>query len=375
MSGFIRGMEAGYGLGDRIMSQYDEDQLRNDLRVAGDDPNAVAQVYAKHGKADKAMQMRATGLQMKGLERQERQATYEEKRRAQFEKDVQDPYDYAKKLFDSDLLGGQNMAGKRMQYQRTNGGAMAWLADEEGNPILGENGSPMARFMTDQQVRDIAFRAYMGGKNPEKLMEYERGLRKDAAEGDYRQGMLGVAQQNASTQEQWRKDQTRLLRERLGAAGAPGRQPIGMTNDGQMIVPDGRGGFSTQPIMVNGRPATPEQLLMFKKNYGLGGGKPPMSDQMNVKILEEYQSLDPSDDKMTGAFDAKYPGWRAAHGLGGDLKIRGAKPPVGLGGAQAAPAATPRWNPFGRTSLYPEGADLDVGLPVRDWKKDLKPAP
>lgn len=62
-------------------------------------------------------------------------------------------------------------------------------------------------------------------------------------------------------------------------------QPLGMTDDGQMIVPDGKGGFATQPIMVNGKPASPDQVNMFKKMHGVGQQETLSPEEVNIHAL------------------------------------------------------------------------------------------
>lgn len=92
----------------------------------------------------------------------------------------------------------------------------------------------------------------------------------------YKQGNLGLHQQQLLAQERHWADQialekARLAQQRALHAASAGLQSkereIGMTNDGQLILRGGDGNISTRPIMVNGKPATPEQLMMFKRMY------------------------------------------------------------------------------------------------------------
>jgi hypothetical protein len=62
-------------------------------------------------------------------------------------------------------------------------------------------------------------------------------------------------------------------RMRAGGAGRSGGlgQPLGMTADGKFVVSDGQGGFTTKPIMIDGRPASVDEVKTFKKMFGDGG--------------------------------------------------------------------------------------------------------
>jgi hypothetical protein len=77
----------------------------------------------------------------------------------------------------------------------------------------------------------------------------------------------------------------------VGLGGSTQNQPLGITDGGELIVRDGKGGFKTQPIMVNGKPATPEEVNMFKKMHGLGT---PPADEFEAE-RNRRRTLIPKD--------------------------------------------------------------------------------
>ncbi len=67
------------------------------------------------------------------------------------------------------------------------------------------------------------------------------------------------------------------------AQGAGKAQPLGITDEGLLIVADGNGGYTTKPIMVNGKPATPSQINMFKKLNGVQSGDSQLDPMVEVE--------------------------------------------------------------------------------------------
>lgn len=100
-------------------------------------------------------------------------------------------------------------------------------------------------------------------------------------------------------------DWARVMAQRAAGAGdnKDSSQPLGLTSGGELIMSDGKGGFVTKPIMVNGKPATPEEINTFKKLYGLSKPAPnlvPVPNNPNVFTNPSTGAvfvLDP--DKMT----------------------------------------------------------------------------
>jgi len=93
---------------------------------------------------------------------------------------------------------------------------------------------------------------------------------------------------------------------RAGGAGGKQGQPLGMTDDGKFIVPDGKGGFTTQPVMIDGKPATPDQINMFKKLHGLGGQPSPFDARRKALLEGKMQGMtvqDPRDPNKTVTLD------------------------------------------------------------------------
>lgn len=193
--------EAFAGLGERQRSYQVGDatqatpftrnqQRQAGLQAKGDYYSANQEDERANALYDQAEQLKSSGLRTKAMENQ--LADYDRVTRARenFDKQVKDPYAYAQELFNKDLVGGKDMAGKKMEFKRTNGGAMAWLVDDDGKAILDDKGSPQARHFTEAQVKDIALKGYLAQLGPEKLAEYERGMAKDASEASYKEGTL-----------------------------------------------------------------------------------------------------------------------------------------------------------------------------------------
>lgn len=93
------------------------------------------------------------------------------------------------------------------------------------------------------------------------------------------------------------------------ASGKPNKdQPIGMTDTGEIIVSDGKGGYNTKPIMINGKPATPEQINTFKKlnaSTGLADSDPTVEieTEKDGKKMKMKVPLSIADPAQFRAFD------------------------------------------------------------------------
>jgi hypothetical protein len=257
-------------------------------------------------------------------------------------------------------------------------GKYMWHVDKNGTPLKAEiNADTIAKAHAGylDEARSL-YRTQMEALDP-NLMYHNDSVRQKDRE-------IGIQQQTANTQENYRKDQGRHLdaQDRLvdaqiatgnwganayhRAAGASLSEKagvnaaIGITDEGSMIVPDGKGGYTTKPIMIDGKPATPAQVKVFKSVHAADNSLGPLSPKDQATIMKDIYTSFPDFAKMPAADQAKIKEDFGIKGAAssGPFKVLGAR---GAPGAQGGDQAPPVKSSSGlqsslRTMFAPSGA-------------------
>jgi hypothetical protein len=179
--------------------------------------------------------------------------------------------------------------------------------------------------------------AAISSKDWQAEREFMRVAGKDENEAEYRARMASVAERETARKSEedkataaYRTAYLGILGRKADSAGSKG-QPLGMTPDGQVIERDKKGDYVTKPIMIDGKPATADQLKLFKKLYTTEGPDP------NDPMVEVEEQVGDKKIKMKVPLSVANPAqWR-------DLDTaRKAKTGGGaLGGYKADGASTP----------------------------------
>lgn len=203
--------------------------------AAYDSPEAktkrLAQAYDSIGQPEKAMQLQSAAQQLKlgGLKLSEAEIKHADNVfNANVNSAITDaggniPVALAKVMTDSKITGdakytvnigpdGKSGAIMRMGADGIDTSVMPFTNDAMGHAALLAN---IARLPLETKIRFV--------------FEQHKAESKDAknkADAEYKTGMLGVSQQNANTQEQYRKDQSAIGMERATQAGTPKTAPI-----------------------------------------------------------------------------------------------------------------------------------------------------
>lgn len=282
--GYITGQK--YGLGGKVQDTEftPQERRRAGLQSQGD-------YWAKRGDAtkanalyDQADQMELRGMQLNSAKDAEAQRT---KLRAFESKwnpilSSKDPIAALKQIApEYNANEGAYKDGHYVAFASTPQGEMV----TRFNP---ETGKASAAVLTPELATRALERAYMleraglGVEGFDKLVGYNKGLRdearnerKDKSDATYKSGMLGVAQQNANTQEQYRKDMARLYGQRAANAGTGkggNGQILGFEGDSAVILRNGK--IAIEPLKnEDGSPMDAKSIAWFKKAYA--GGEAP----------------------------------------------------------------------------------------------------
>ena len=176
----------GVGAGSMVQTPATLAQQRTaGLQAQGDYWASRGDIKRASALYDQVDQMGLRGLQREdaqlGIDAKKRaakDASRIEAARAEFEKTVKDPSGYIADLFNRDVIGSQDMAGKKVEYKPTKTGVMAWVVDENGTPI------GQAKHYDMDTVKNQAFTHYLEQTDPKTAAIWQHQMRQDATQAD-----------------------------------------------------------------------------------------------------------------------------------------------------------------------------------------------
>jgi hypothetical protein len=293
----------GRQAGDSVGSKSFTDQTEAKDYARGLNMQGMANVYSRFGNPEKAMQLETLarqgelqGLQIKSAKRSEakdvRADEAGEQMRSQLDalNDPDKAMEFGMQLFNSDTgrYGQGEFKGVKVGGAKREDGSYVFYDQKDAtrNMVMRPEelraevrSAYLEKLATDRP--EIAFKLFDADiKKAEKAGDREHAL--ELLQEGHRLGMI--------KQKDYLAGLERLQSIKSGGGGGLGGSgkyvTQGVTDDGQLILTNGKGEVITTPIMVNGKPATPEQLQMFKKMHSAGG-------QQAMENVEE-KSIDPT---------------------------------------------------------------------------------